>query len=84
MNASSFLSEETRPYFARIGSARGFGWCAKNERNGEYLQVDMGRDYVLCGIFVQGGFFGHVESFDLEFSRDGSFYSPHSQVKTMF
>ena len=84
MTASSVLSIETRPYYARIGSPRGDGWCAGNKRNGEYLQVDMGTDYVLCGIFVQGGFHGHVESFDLEFSRDGSFYSPHSQVKTMF
>lgn len=78
--ASSSLSSETSPHHARIGDVQGEGWCAANKGDNEYLQVDMGRDYVVCGVIVQGGSFGNVESFDLEFSTDGSFFNSYSKT----
>lgn len=78
--ASSFLSPETAPFHARIGDTEGEGWCAQESRNNEYLQVDLRRDYVVCGVIVQGGIHGNVDSFDLEFSTDGSFFSPYSKT----
>ena len=82
--ASSFLSPETAPFHARIGGTEGEGWCAQERRNNEYLQVDLRRDYVVCGVIVQGGIHGNVDSFDLEFSTDGSFFSPYSKVRNLF
>lgn len=76
MTASSSLGNANRPYFARIGSAAGDGWCtAQTPGVREYLQVDLEKDFVFCGIMVQGGFHGHVDTFQLEFSRKigGSF-----------
>lgn len=78
--ASSFLSPETAPFHARIGDTEGEGWCAQESRNNEYLQVDLRNDYVVCGVIVQGGIHGNVDSFDLEFSTDGSFFSPYSKT----
>ena len=82
--ASTFLSPETAPFHARIGDTEGEGWCAQESRNNEYLQVDLRRDYVVCGVIVQGGIHGNVDSFDLEFSTDGSFFSPYSKVRNTY
>lgn len=70
ITASSSLGPENEPYHARIGSAIGDGWCAATGgQNREYLEIDLERDYAFCGINVQGGFHGHVETFQLAFAQ---------------
>ena len=48
-------------------------WCAGINRVGEWLQVDLGRDYTVTAVATQGraGYDQWVTRFALEFSRDG-------------
>lgn len=62
----------------------GEGWCVQESRNNEYFQVDLRRDYVVCGVIVQGGIYGNVDLFDLEFFVDGSFFSLYFKVRNIY
>ena len=48
-------------------------WCAGINRPGEWLQVDLGRDFTVTAVATQGraGYDEWVTRFSLEFSRDG-------------
>lgn len=82
MTASSSLGRNFRPFHARLASARDRGWCASTETLNTYLEIDLERDYVFCGIRVQGGTHGHVNTFQLRFARgkEGSFI-PYDKVR---
>jgi hypothetical protein len=65
------------PWFARAyareeNPSEG-AWCAGVNAVGEFLQVDLGRDYTVTAVATQGraGFDQWVTSFSLLFSRDG-------------
>ena len=81
--ASSSLGPENEAWHARIGGIEGDGWCAaRGTINRQYLQVDLKKDYVFCGITVQGGFHGHVDGFELEFARkEGGPFTPYRRVR---
>ncbi|KAL9954146.1 hypothetical protein ACROYT_G041645 [Oculina patagonica] len=84
ITASSSLGEVNRPWHARLGETRGDGWCAAQGRaRRQYLEIDLEKDFVFCGITVQGGFHGHVDDFELEFARQkGGAFTPYGRVFT--
>ncbi|KAJ7330747.1 hypothetical protein OS493_021676 [Desmophyllum pertusum] len=43
MTASSSLSSQTRAYHARV-KGKGEGWCAGENRQGEYLEITVGKE----------------------------------------
>ena len=79
MTASSSLSSQTRAYHARV-KGKGEGWCAGENRQGEYLEINVGKEYVLCGIALQRGSYGFVTSFTLQFSQDGHSFNQFPRV----
>ena len=69
--ASSFIANVANPFFARLNENRGEGvWCASEPLEDEWLEVDLGRNFVICGIRVQAGFIGYVTKFKMGFSAD--------------
>ena len=82
MTASSTLGTDFSPFHARLGSARDRGWCASAGTLNNYLEIDLERDYVFCGIRVQGGAHGHVNTFQLRFARGkGDSFVPFGKVR---
>ena len=79
MTASSFYENDDnyQPAYGRLHGTRGDGWCA-NERNGsDWLQVDLGKVFELCGVATQGDVTYDnedewVTDFKLSYSSDGN------------
>lgn len=71
INATSFLGNDYRPFNARLESPLDRGWCASaSGALNSYLEIDLERDFVFCGIRLQGAAHGHVNSFQLRFARN--------------
>ena len=78
MNASSFYDNYgayDAPHYGRLHGNRGDGWCASTANGNDWLQVDLGNIFQLCGVATQGdGDFGFgdewVTDFKLSYSSD--------------
>ncbi|KAL9978700.1 hypothetical protein ACROYT_G016249 [Oculina patagonica] len=77
MTASSFVNSSYQPAYGRLNFNEADGWCASTpSRNDEWLQVDLGELYDVCGIATQGdsqydGADEWVTAFKLSYSQDG-------------
>ena len=60
MAASSSYSNSYQPVYGRLNAVD--GWCAKTNGSDEYLQVDLGQLYEVCGVATQGG--GQYDAID--------------------
>ena len=78
MAASSYYSlsyHSYQPAYGRLNAAD--GWCANTNGSDEYLQVDLGQLYEVCGVATQGGgpeydaIDAWVTAFELLYSQDG-------------
>ena len=76
MTASSEYRTCFKPAFGRLDGHRGDGWCSQLAKsNREWLQVDLGEIFKICGVASQGDVSGegeYVSAFKLSFSFDGS------------
>ena len=76
MTASSEYKTCFKPAFARLDRHRGDGWCSQwAKSNREWLQVDLGDIFQICGVASQGDFSGdqeYVSAFKLSFSSNGN------------
>lgn len=83
MTASTFLGSDHRPFNARLESPIDRGWCPSTDDTlGSYLEIDLERDFAFCGIRVQGAKHGHVDTFELRFSRGrGGPFIPYGVVR---
>lgn len=73
MNATSFYSTSYLPYYGRLGSAKPWATKTNNDPN-DYLEIDLGRLFKICGVRTQGSAYSHLEwviSYKLQFSSDG-------------
>ena len=73
MTASSQYGGDYQAAYGRLNGNRGDGWCAKEgARNDDWLQVDLGAAYQVCGIATQGDRNGNewVTDFKLSYSSD--------------
>jgi len=76
LTASTFLGNRFRAFNARLDSPGDNGWCSSFAgREGSYLEIDLRRDFAFCGIRLQGGDHGHVDTFQLRFAgaKEGPF-----------
>ncbi|XP_048580000.1 zinc metalloproteinase nas-13 isoform X2 [Nematostella vectensis] len=57
------------------------GWCPTS-RDNSWLKIDLGREKRLTAIATQGRdvIYGHVERYELEFSRDGGNWTKYPKV----
>ena len=82
MNASSFLNDNHKPQHGRLNFSRGGarGWCPeKGSDENQWLQVDFGRTFRVCGVATKGAKKGTrwTTAFTLSFSNDSSQWSQY-------
>ena len=81
MTASSYYDSNFLPAYGRLHFAG--GWCARSpSRNNEWLMVDLGQLYRVCGVATQGYDGGNVwvTAFKLFYSRDGKSWTSYEEV----
>ena len=70
------------PYAARLDKSIGSGsWCAANNKEGEYLQVDLGKQLTISKLAIQGdsiNSFG-VTDFSIIYSQNGVFWVDYTE-----
>lgn len=80
-SASSFYSAIYMPWYARLGHNR--PWATKrNNDSSDYLQIDLGKPFTVCGVKTQGTPYTHMEwvtTFKLMFSLDGKKWETYKQ-----
>ena len=87
MTASTYRSLYYKPAFGRLNFDKADGWCTRTaDRNDEWLQVDLGQLFELCGVATQGvsQYIGHdewVTAFKLFYSRDGNTWTTYKDGK---
>ncbi|KAL9951279.1 hypothetical protein ACROYT_G043917 [Oculina patagonica] len=72
MSASSQYGSNYQAAYGRLNGDRGDGWCAGSKSsNNEWLQVDLGKSYTVCGVATQGDRNGNewVTGFKLYFAE---------------
>ena len=60
--------------YGRLNGNRGDGWCTKEaDKNDEWLQVDLGKSFDVCGVATQGDLNGddRVTDFKLSYLSHG-------------
>ena len=86
MTASSTFKEWKGhlPANGRLNEKRGYGWCALSCcENFDWLQVDLGKTYQMCGLATQGSsgsLHEWVTEFKLSFSLDGDSWTIYQDV----
>ena len=56
MTASSYHEDEKHSAkYGRLFDKSGYGWFPKNNRKKDWLQVDLGKEFQVCGVATQGG-----------------------------
>jgi len=77
-----------RAYYSYNGRLNGTsGWCAesRDDYSDDYLQIDLGAEYLVCAVATQGKSSGsYLTSYKLSFSTDGetwSFYQEDGEDK---
>ena len=84
MTASSYYSFPYQPAYGRLNFDTADGWCASTPSSDEdWLQVDLGQLYEVCGVATQGGsqYFNYdewVTAFRLFYSQDGGTWTAYT------
>lgn len=90
---ASSLFKGYKAEHGRVNGDRGDGWCAKEaDKNDDWLQVDLGKSFDVCGLATQGDIKGNawVTDFKLSYLSHGRFFTPYKdgngkeKVKTDF
>ena len=56
MTASSHYGDEKHSAkYGRLFDKSGYGWFPKNNKKTDWLQVDLGKEFQVCGVATQGG-----------------------------
>ena len=65
-----------KAYKGRLSSSSGWGWCAQSANgNQDWLKIDLGSVYEICGVASQGSaktMAEYTRDFKLSMSPDGS------------
>ncbi|XP_078364204.1 lactadherin-like [Oculina patagonica] len=73
MTASTYFSSQYKPANGRLN--RAIPWCARTpSRNDEWLQVDLGQLFLVCGVGTQEK---RVMAFKLSYSQDGKHWTTY-------
>ena len=79
MTASS-LHRDSQAAYGRLNGNRGDGWCTKEaDKNNEWLQIDLGKRFDVCGVETQGDINGNewVTDFKISYLSDGRIWIPY-------
>ncbi|KAL9978690.1 hypothetical protein ACROYT_G016238 [Oculina patagonica] len=86
MTASTYYSSDYKPGYGRLNFNEG-AWCASSpSRDDEWLQVDLGQLYKVCGVATQGeGYFDEwVKGFQLSYSQDGKYWIRYKEKNNYY
>lgn len=73
ISASSWHDSDYLPHYGRLHGNRGKGWCAKsNSTNMDWLMIDLGKTFEICGVATQGSVHSWATDFMLTYSVDGN------------
>ena len=82
MTASTYYTSSYQPAYGRLHYNEGDGWCTRTPgRNDEWLQVDLGKLFEVCGVATQGdrgSYDGRAEwvtAFKLSYTQDGKYWT---------
>lgn len=87
MTASTYYSSSFKPAYGRLNFNTVNVWCTKTpSRNGEWLQVDLGKFFKVCGVATQGDsvFNEGVKTFELKYSLDGKNWATYRDENGLF
>ena len=83
MTASSQYGDGYQAAYARLNGDRGDGWCTKEGGStDDWLQVDLGTTFQVCGVATQGDRDGGewVTDFKLSYSSDENVWTPYKDA----
>ena len=85
MRATSTVRYFKKPAYGRLNGDRGDGWCTKEaQRTDDWLQVDLGNKFELCGVATQGSRGNTtktwVTDFTLSYSSTGGNYQTYNDA----
>ena len=75
MTASShYVTEKNSAKYGRLFNDSGYGWFPKNNKKTDWLQVDLGKEFLVCAVATQGGNYhkAWTTAFKLLYSADGN------------
>ncbi|KAL9978250.1 hypothetical protein ACROYT_G015746 [Oculina patagonica] len=84
MTASTYYSSGFKPANGRLN--RGSSWCTRTpSRTDEWLQVDLGQIFEVCGVATQGAkrYNEWVIEFKLSYSQDGKYWTFYKDGKSL-
>ena len=72
MTASSYYKKKDSAKYGRLFNESGYGWLPKNNKKTDWLQVDLGKEFLVCAVATQGGDYreGWTTAFKLLYSSD--------------
>ena len=73
MTASShYRIENYSAKYGRLFNESGYGWFPKNNKKTDWLQVDLGKEFLVCAVATQGGIYhkAWTTTFKLLYSSD--------------
>lgn len=79
MTASSIHSDSQAAY-GRLNGNRGDGWCTKEPaKDDDWLQIDLGKQFEVCGVATQGDINGNewVTDFKMSYLSDGRLWTAY-------
>ena len=81
LTASTIYSSSFQSFFGRLHETRGSnGWCPKTTSDRrDFLQVDMGNVFSVCGVATQGKSGEWSTSYKIQFSSDGATWNPYRE-----
>ena len=77
MTAFGTIVKDSQPAYGRLNGDRGNGWCSTTRK--DWLQVDLGKAFEICGIATQGDRIGTqwVTGFKLSYLSHGRIWTPY-------
>ena len=73
MTASSqYGKEKYSAKYGRLFNESGYGWFPKKNKKKDWLQVDLGKEFLVCAVATQGGIYREAwtTTFKLLYSSD--------------
>ena len=81
ITSSSVQNTSTPAKNARLNYIEGSAWCAAENDSKPYLQIDLGRLYIICAVSTQGNSQGEqwVTTYTLQLSKDGTTWTDYQE-----
>ena len=85
MTASTYYDSTYKPAYGRLNLNTADGWCASSPSQTDWLQVDLGKLFLVCAVATQGdsrfdGSHEWVTDFKLTYSHNGNTWKTYKDA----